>query len=121
MKYRIRIKNMSKNCFLIFVSIITLALISGIVSAPPAPHNVKGRVFNSDGITGVENGIPVLIYDVNNSNSVKTEVYAPPIPSLKGAYSASINSSDNDLINVTSWNSTHYGHSSAYLLQQQRK
>jgi len=116
MKYRIRIKNMSKNCFLIFVSIITLALISGIVSAPPAPHNVKGRVFNSDGITGVENGIPVLIYDVNNSNSVKTEVYAPPIPSLKGAYSASINSSDNDLINVTSWNSTHYGHSSAYLL-----
>ena len=115
MKYKIRIKNINKNCLLVFISIITFILISNIVSAPPpSPHNVKGRVFNSDGTTGVENGIPVRINDTNNSNTVLTYVYAPP--SLKGIYSATIYGSDNDLITVTAWNSTHYGYSTAYLL-----
>jgi len=114
MKHIIKINN--KNCFLMFISIITFVLIFNIViSSPPTPHNVRGRVFNSDGITGVENGIPVRINDTNNSNSVLTYVYAPPIPSLKGSYSAAINSSDNDLINVTAWNSTHYGWNTSYL------
>ena len=103
-------------CLVVFI-VFCLSLISPAVNAPPpSPHNVKGRIFNSDGITGVENGIPVRINDTNNSNSVLTYVYAPDVPSLKGAYSASINGSDNDLINVTSWNSTHYGYSTAYLL-----
>jgi len=100
-------------CLIVF-AVFCLSLISPIVNAPPpVPHNVKGRVFNSDGTTGVENGIPVRINDTNNSNTVLTYVYAPP--SLKGIYSATIYGSDNDLINVTSWNSTHYGWNTSYL------
>ena len=100
-------------CLLVF-AVFCLSLISPIVNAPPpVPHNVRGRVFNSDGTTGVENGIPVRINDTNNSNTVLTHVYAPP--SLKGLYSATIYGSDNDLINVTSWNSTHYGWNTSYL------
>jgi len=115
MKHIIKVKD--KNCLLIFVILIAFILICNTVSAPPpSPHNVNGRVFNSDGITGVKNGIPVRINDTNNSNTILTYVYAPPIPSLKGIYSATIGGSDNDLINVTSWNSTYYGYSTAYLL-----
>ena len=100
-------------CLLVF-AVFCLSLISPIVNAPPpVPHNVRGRVFNSDGTTGVENGIPVRINDTNNSNTVLTHVYAPP--SLKGLYSTTINGSDNDLINVTAWNGTHYGWNTSYL------
>jgi hypothetical protein len=109
-------EKIKKQNFVFLLSLVLILLLSELVTAPPQPHNVKGHIFNFDGVNGVENGIPVMIEDINNSNSVRTEVYAPPIPSLKGAYSASINSSDNDMVNVTSWNSTHYGYSSAYLL-----
>ena len=114
MKHIIKIKD--KNCLLIFVSILAFILMCNTVSAPPpSPHNVKGRIFNSDGTTGVENGIPIRINDTNNSNTVLTYVYAPPIPSLRGIYSTTINGSDNDLINVTSWNGTYYGWNTSYL------
>ena len=102
-------------CLIVF-TVFCLSLISPAVNAPPPePHNVRGRVFNSDGVTGVENGIPVRINDTNNSNSVLTYVYAPAIPSLKGSYSAAINGSDNDLINITAWNSAYYGWNTSYL------
>ncbi len=84
-------------------------------SDPPSPHNIIGRVFHPDGVTGVENGIPVLINNTNNSNSVLTYVYAPPVPEYKGSYSATINGSDNDSIIVVAWNITHYGRNTSLL------
>ncbi|MFH1641753.1 MAG: hypothetical protein ABIC04_02545 [Nanoarchaeota archaeon] len=83
-------------------------------TGPPEPHNIEGKIINLDG-TGVENGIPVLINNTNTDKSFLAEVYAPPIPSLKGSYSAVINGSDNDDIIVSAWNSTHFGRNSSIL------
>ncbi|MDD5086415.1 MAG: hypothetical protein PHV16_01555 [Candidatus Nanoarchaeia archaeon] len=105
-----------KICLNMIIFLFMLLIVSSEVTAPPEPHNVKGRVFHLDSITGVQNEIPVQIKNINTSQETLTYVYAPNIPSLKGAYSATINASDNDLINVTSWNSTYYGHSTAYIL-----
>ncbi len=96
--------------------IFLLVLVSLITSsAPPTPHNIRGRVFYIDGVTGVDNGIPIRINNTNNSNSVLTQVYAPQIPTLKGTYAATINGSDNDFIIARAWNLTHYGENSSLL------
>ena len=78
-------------------------------TSPPQPHNIQGRVFNSDGVTGVNNGIPVTINDTISGDFVLTYTYAPDIPSIRGSYSAAINGSNGDTIIVTAWNSTYYG------------
>ena len=41
-------------------------------SSPPEPHNVQGRVFNSDGVTGVDNGVPVLLNNTDNECTTHT-------------------------------------------------
>ena len=81
----------------------------------PMPHPVTGYIFHSDDITRAENGIPVKIINNNNYESVLTEVYAPPIPQYKGAYSADIYGNDGDSITVRAWNTTHYGESNSNL------
>ncbi|MFH1642213.1 MAG: hypothetical protein ABIC04_04900 [Nanoarchaeota archaeon] len=93
---------------IIIVNILFIVVFSSIVYAPPpTPHNVAGKVFNSDGI-GVDNGIMVRINDTTNKNYVFTKVDAPPIPFLKGIYSTTIDGSDNDDIVATAWNQSHY-------------
>jgi len=80
----------------------------------PEPHPVYGYVFYADK-TGADNGIPVKIINNNRSNFILTEVYAPPIPSYKGTYSADIYGIDGDSITVRAWNDTHYGQTNAVL------
>ncbi|RME53521.1 hypothetical protein D6783_01810 [Candidatus Woesearchaeota archaeon] len=75
---------------------------------PPTPHNVKGFVFDQGG-SGMPNGIPVLINNTVTGSSTLTSVDAPPVPSLAGAYSGTIDGNDGDAITVFSWNDTHYG------------
>jgi len=82
----------------------------------PEPHPVSGYVFHSDNITRADNGMPVRIINNDNGESVLTEVYAPPLPQYKGAYSADIYGNDGDSITVRAWNSTHYGESNTNLL-----
>ncbi len=82
----------------------------------PEPHSVIGYIYYSDNITRAENGIPVRIINNVNGESVLTEVYAPPIPQYKGAYSADIYGHDGDSITVRAWNFTHYGEKNSNLL-----
>ncbi|MCK5282023.1 MAG: hypothetical protein KAK00_01310 [Nanoarchaeota archaeon] len=98
---------MNKNYLMLFISIICLILISHIINAPDLPHNVKGRVFHSDGITGVDDGIIVMINNTNNNNYVTTQVYSPPFE--KGWYGTTIEGTDYDTIIVMAWNTTAYG------------
>jgi len=98
------------------VTIIMFLTVSIVISAPPLPHNVEGRVLYPGG-AGVENGILVRILDFNNSQEIGTEVDAPPAPPLAGSYSAVVNGTTGDLIIVRSWNATHYGESNATLLE----
>ncbi|MEM3373986.1 MAG: hypothetical protein QXE31_02075 [Candidatus Woesearchaeota archaeon] len=79
------------------------------------PKPVSGFVFMSDN-TRANNGIPVRIFNKANGESVLTQVYAPPIPIYKGAYSANIYGITGDSIVVRAWNSTHYGETNATLL-----
>jgi len=96
--------------FALSVLLFSLLLILPAL-APPSPHNVQGRVFHSDGTTGVANGIPVKINNTNATNTlVFTQVSAPPAPQFRGSYSATINGSDNDTIEAWAWNTTHYGY-----------
>ncbi len=105
-----QIKAKTRSCIVLLIALATLLLLVNIVTtAPPTPHNVGGRVFYSDGVSGVENGFPVLINDTTSNNSVLTQVYAPLIPTFKGSYAATINGNDGDTIIVRSWNSTNYG------------
>jgi hypothetical protein len=101
----------------VHVMLFAIALLSSFfmhlpaADAQPSPHNVEGRVFHSDGVTGVENGIPVLINNTNATNTfVYTQVSAPPAPQFRGSYSATINGSDNDTIEAWAWNATYYGY-----------
>ncbi|RLJ03113.1 MAG: hypothetical protein DRP11_01680 [Candidatus Aenigmatarchaeota archaeon] len=94
----------------LYVTIIMVVfLVPLIIAAPPTPHNVRGRVFNIDGESGVENGIPVSLNDTNTSDYVLTKVYAPPLPQFKGSYAATINASDGDTLIVMAWNDSYYG------------
>ncbi len=95
--------------------VILLFVFTIVTAAAPTPHNVMGRVFHSDGVTGVDNGFPVRINNTDSGDVALTYVYAPPIPSLKGYYLATINGSDNDNIIVISWNGSHYGTNTSLL------
>jgi len=92
----------------IIPSIFIILLALQIIAPPPSPYNIEGKVLNPSG-TGVENGIIVRINDTDSNNTVITYVSAPPIPSLKGAYSVTIYGNIGDNLIVTSWNSSHYG------------
>jgi len=98
------------------IYIIFLFSMLELAFAPPLPHNVEGRVFHSDGTTGIANGIPIKINNTLTGDIMLTYTDAPPIPSLAGAYSATINGSESDTIIVTAWNSTHYGINTSTLL-----
>lgn len=99
----------SKKIIKIVLYIALILLVSNIAfSNPPVPKNVAGRIFKGDG-TGEENGVIVYVNNTNISQVFETEVYAPPIPQLKGSYSLVINGSTGDNINVWVYNSTHWG------------
>lgn len=90
-------------------SLIFLGLLfSFLVYAPPTPHNVAGRVFTDSG-NGVQNGIPVRINNTNQSTIDETQVFAPPIPQLRGSYSLTVTGEDGDTIIGYAWNESHYG------------
>ncbi|MEM4397193.1 MAG: hypothetical protein QW757_01050 [Candidatus Woesearchaeota archaeon] len=80
----------------------------------PEPKPVTGFIFMSDN-SRANNGIPVSIFNKANNEYVLTQVYAPPIPTYKGAYSANIYGITGDSIVVRSWNSTHYGETNSTL------
>ncbi|MEM2139166.1 MAG: hypothetical protein QXM96_03355, partial [Candidatus Woesearchaeota archaeon] len=80
----------------------------------PEPKPVNGFIFMSDN-SRANNGIPVSIFNKANNEYVLTQVYAPPIPIYKGAYSANIYGITGDAIVVKAWNSTHYGETNATL------
>lgn len=84
-------------------------------SDPPAPATINGFVFHSNG-TGAENEVPVKIINSDSGQIFYTKVYAPPIPQLAGAYSASILGTSGDYIEIYSYNSTYYGYSTHQLL-----
>ena len=72
------------------------------------PINIDGFVFLENG-TGADNGILVLINNTNTNTLFQTEVFAPPIPSLRGFYSTTIQGSINDVLILRAYNDTHYG------------
>ncbi|HOI18567.1 MAG TPA: hypothetical protein PLX15_01755 [Candidatus Woesearchaeota archaeon] len=115
-----KIGRMSPNLEFIFLKIaLALALIFIFsrlsFSDPPSPATINGFVFHTNG-TGAENEIPVKIINDDINQVFYTKVYAPPIPQLAGAYSASIIGTAGDLIKVYSYNSTHYGYFESLLL-----
>lgn len=98
-------------------SAIVLILVLGtsvVLSDPPVPKNIAGRVFLSSG-AGAPNGIPVVFNNTNILQYFTTQVFAPPIPQLAGSYSKTINGSTGDLIIVRAYNSTHYGETNVTL------
>ncbi len=95
--------------------VFLLLLFSGLVYAPPSPHNVQGKILTNSS-NGVQNGIPVFINNTVTGDTAYTFVSAPPIPSLRGSYSATITGDDGNAITVWSWNSTHYGYNQTVLL-----
>lgn len=102
-----------KHSFLGVAMLITINLLVAIASfpasaQPPQTLNVEGYVFHNNS-QGAENGVPVRITNLNLSQAFFTEVFAPPVPQLAGAYSASINGSIGHLAAVHAYNATHYG------------
>jgi len=98
------------------VMIFVLLLLKIIFSQVPDPHNIKGRVYHSDGTTGVENGIPVRINDTNNGETVFFVIDAPLNPQQAGRYSTTIIGSDADPIVARAWNASHYGENASEVL-----
>ncbi|MBI2133961.1 hypothetical protein HYU11_04735 [Candidatus Woesearchaeota archaeon] len=87
--------------------LVALIIITPItLTVPPGAHNVKGTVYTRNDAQA-PTGIPVLINNTINNQSVLTYTNGPP--PKPGAYSSTINGTDGDLIEVTSWNITHYG------------
>lgn len=106
----------AKLVLFLFISISLFIILTNLVKAQPAPHNVEGRVL-TNGSNGIQNGIPVTINDTVSGDYVLTYTDAPEdIPELRGSYSATINGNDGDLIIVRAWNSTHYGTNSSTLI-----
>ncbi len=100
---------------MLFLFGILIVGFSRLVLAPPTPHNVEGRVF-ANGTNGVQNGIPVLINNTFSGDFVLVEVDAPPVPELRGSYSATISGDTGDTIVAAAWNSTHFGNATTSLL-----
>lgn len=93
---------------MVFISVLLVMQSVLVLSEPPQPINVAGRVTNNDS-TGVANGMPIIIIDTNTTQEFNTQVFAPPIPQLMGSYSTTITASIGDIIYVYSYNDTHYG------------
>ncbi|NTV23481.1 MAG: hypothetical protein HGA85_03840, partial [Nanoarchaeota archaeon] len=83
----------------------------------PTPHPVSGYVFYN-ATARADNGIKVSILDRAIMTYALTQVYAPPIPSLKGAYSADIYGFTSDSIAVRAWNQTMFGETNSTLSGQ---
>ena len=87
---------------------------------PPSTINVNGFVFNSD-LSGAPNGVVVRVWNVDLDQFFFTQVFAPPIPQLMGAYSLSVNGSVGDLLVVNAYNSSHYGEKSKQIVSSNEK
>jgi hypothetical protein len=99
-----------KMYILIFLALVCFILLSSLVKAPPPePHNVEGYVFNNNSGNGA-GGLPVRINNTVTGDVILTyTLLEPPIFPFLGKYSATIDGNDGDLINITSWNATHWG------------
>jgi hypothetical protein len=98
-------------------SIIFILILDICIAPPPEDRTVKGTVFKSDSITQVESGVNVIINNTNNHQSVSTKTYGPP--NNRGIYSATINASPSNIINVIAFNDTHWGESYGVMGQTQ--
>ena len=96
------------------ILLAALLIFSSTVAAPPSPHNVRGKVLTNSS-NGVQNGIPVTINTTVTGDFVLTFVSAPPSPSQRGSYSATVSGEDNEFIILRSWNITHWGTSNTTL------
>lgn len=93
----------------LLVSCLFLLLASLIKAAPPTPHNVEGHVYNNNSGNGA-GGLPVRINNTINGDVILTYTQSqPPFAPFLGRYLTTINGNDGDVINITSWNATHYG------------
>ncbi len=92
----------------IILALFFVLLLNFVSADPPSPYNVEGFVFK-DGGAGAPNGVVVRINDTTIQSTTYTQVFAPPIPQLAGAYSASIMSNTGNNLAVYAWNSSSYG------------
>lgn len=107
---------MKNNLIWVMILVVLMVLtVIQVASDPPFPKNVVGKIFHND-MSGVENGIPVIINNTNLSQIFYTEVFAPPVPQLAGAYSLTLNGSIGDILTLTAYNDTHYGVSQGMLV-----
>lgn len=102
----------AKSFFIALIIVITVLCATTVLSDPPSPQNVNGRVYLSAGV-GAPNGVIVKINNTNLNQIFYTQVSAPPTPQLAGSYSATINASGGDYIYAWAYNDTNYGESSA--------
>ena len=106
------IKKNNENCrnlIIALLNIFLILIIADFVAAQESPHNVEGYVFNNNSGTGAGN-LPVRINNTITRDTVLTYTQAePPFAPFLGKYSATIGGNDGDLINITSWNATHWG------------
>src|SRR3989338_5336097 len=104
-------KRLNLKMYSLFLAVLfSLLLLPYLVKAPPPePHNVEGYVFNNNSGNGAGN-LPVRINNTVNGDAVLTYTQAEPsFAPFLGKYSATIGGNDGDIINITSWNATHYG------------
>jgi len=92
--------------------VITILCATSVLSAPPSPQTVKGKIYLSTGV-GAPNGVIVRINNTALNQLFYTQVSAPAVPQLAGAYSATINASAGDYIYGGAYNDTNYGTSSS--------
>lgn len=114
LNYNIKKRVGSKMYISLVLVLFLIIILNNLVYAQPIPHNIQGTVYTNSS-NGVQNGIPVKITDTVTGDIVLTYVYAPPVPALRGRWSATIDGNDGDLITVISWNSSHYGINSTTL------
>ncbi|MCF7865844.1 hypothetical protein K9M18_00210 [Candidatus Woesearchaeota archaeon] len=101
-------KSKKKISYSIFIFVLLIIISISINAQVPQTINIAGKILKQD-LSGAENGQIVYIYNFNEFITEITQVYAPPVPSLKGSYSATITGSIGDIIRARAYNYTHYG------------
>jgi len=98
--------------FVLFLLVVDLS-----IGDPPIQRTVKGTVYQKDESSQVESGLIVYVNNTNLSIIETTQTYGPPV--FPGIYSATINSTPNDLIYVWAMNETDWGYNYGVMEQTQ--
>ncbi len=86
-----------------------------VAKVPPIPHGIAGWIFDADGSTQMPLGTFYEIRDYSTNFLLENETRIP-FPGYTGRYSEVMNGSDNDIVNVTAWNATHWGFTTVTLI-----